>query len=248
MVSFAAIPGGSVTLSDARRGETRTVELLPFEIATTSVSTAEYAAGRSLSEPGGLPAVGLRWLDAVRWCNTASEAEGLAPAYRIDDAAVLWEPEADGYRLPTEAEWVHAGRGDTSGPRYGALSRIAWSAADGIEGPQPVGGKEPNAYGLYDVLGNVWEWCWDRLDPARYGDYRLLKGGAWADPEWSCRIGVRRGDATDAILEDAGVRPVRGALPTPDGGQGWSDSADRLRATLPPPLPIGWTPLRADQP
>lgn len=247
MVDFATIPGGSVTLTDARRGHTRTVELLPFEIATAPVSADEFAAGRSLSALGGLPASALRWLDAVLWCNAASDSEGLMRAYKTDGGVVRWVPAAEGYRLPTEAEWVHAACGRTIGPRYGALSEIAWSAADEIDGPQPVAGKAPNAYGLYDMFGNVWEWCWDRLDPARYGDYRLIKGGGWADPGWSCRVGVRRGNAPDAVVEDAGLRPVRGALLGLDGGQGWSEAADRLRASLPYPLPVGWTPLRAEE-
>ncbi|HLS50286.1 MAG TPA: SUMF1/EgtB/PvdO family nonheme iron enzyme [Actinomycetaceae bacterium] len=86
----------------------------------------------------------------------------------------------------------------------------------------------------------------DRLDPARYGDYRVLKGGGWADPEWSCRVGVRRGYAPDARVDDVGFRVARGAaapIGQSDGGQGWSETADRQRASLNGPLPVGWTPL-----
>lgn len=98
---------------------------------------------------------------------------------------------------------------------------------------------------MTDTLGNVWEWCWDRLDPARYGDYRVLKGGGWADPEWSCRVGVRRGDAPDAHLEDAGFRVARGIAGL--NGQGWSEAEDRSRADIAGPRPIGWTPLAQDR-
>lgn len=243
MAEFAAIPGGSVTLKDARRGDERTVVLMPFEIATTTVTEAEIAVGRALPISLGLPATDIRWLDAVAWCNSASEAEGLPPAYRIERGNVHWDPTSTGFRLPTEGEWVHAGLGGGSGARPGKLEEIAWSAADALTGPQPVAGKLPNDFGLFDMLGNVWEWCWDRLDPARYGDYRVLKGGGWADPEWSCRMGVRRGNAPNASVEDVGFRPARGAV----GGQGWSEAADRQRAAVPYPRPVGWTPLRLDE-
>lgn len=250
MDRFICVPGGPVTLKDARRGSERVVTLLPFEIGTTPVTASEFAAVRMEMLPRDgtvLPESGVRWLDAVAWCNTASETEGLTRAYQIRGDAVQWNAAADGYRLPTEAEWVHASLGGVSAPRHGKLAEIAWSAADGVTSPQPVAGKAPNDYGLFDTLGNVWEWCWDRVDPARYGDYRLLKGGGWADPDWSCRIGVRRGNAPNAVVEDTGFRVARGAVADSDdadGGQGWSEAADRQRASLPHPLPLGWTPLR----
>lgn len=253
MVALTLLSGGTVNLTDARRGTERLVELLPFLAGVTPVTAAEFAAGRIQKglQPmhARFPATGIRWCDAVAWCNTASEAEGLEPAYQLDGETVKWRPSADGYRLPTEAEWVYASRAGGSGPRHGALAEIAWTAADELTGPQPVGGKAANGFGLFDTLGNVWEWCWDRVDPARYGDYRLLKGGGWADREWSCRVGVRRGNAPDAAIEDVGFRVVRGAVAnsvTADGGQGWSEKADQQRASLLYPLPVGWTPLQAD--
>lgn len=137
--------------------------------------------------------------------------------------------------------------GGSIGPRHGPLDQIAWTEEDGTTGPQPSASKDANAYGLFDTLGNVWEWCWDRLDPARYGDYRVLKGGGWADPQWSCRVGVRRGNAPDATVDDVGFRVARGAVAEhelADAGQGWSERADRQRAMLDGPLPVGWTPLK----
>lgn len=257
MVTLARIPAGSVTLRDARRGTERTVKLVSYEFATTTVTATEFMAGRRLTEQEGrLPATGVRWMDAVTWCNSASEAERLQPAYLELASGVRWDPTANGFRLPTEAEWVHASMGGTPGPRHGPLDEIAWSASDRVTGPRPAALKAANAFGVFDTLGNVWEWCWDRLDPARYGDYRLLKGGGWADPAWSCRVGVRRGNAPDAVVEDVGLRIARGAVaPGGDGdasglgtggGQGWSEAADRRRASLPHPLPLGWTPLHVE--
>ncbi|QIM15606.1 formylglycine-generating enzyme family protein [Leucobacter insecticola] len=241
MQQFVEIPAGAVHLNDARRGESRTVQLRSFQIGVVPVTVGTYAPAASSAE-APLPATGVRWIDAVRWCISAAEAEGIPPAYAVQGDEVLWDLAADGCRLPTEAEWVRACRAGSSGARYGELPDIAWTAADAVEGPQPVGLKQPNTFGVYDMLGNAWEWCWDRLDPARYGDYRLLKGGGWADPEWSCRAGVRRGDSPTARLEDVGFRVVRGAA-GPEG-QGWSETVDRARAAITGPRPVGWTPLR----
>ncbi|MHA3724642.1 formylglycine-generating enzyme family protein [Leucobacter sp. HY1910] len=262
MERFTHVPGGVVTLTDARRKSERSVQLAAFAISHTVITEAEFVAGEVAASAGvlaasaGLPARGMSWFDVVSWCNVASARAGLESAYRIQGRAVHWTPGANGFRLPTEAEWVWAARGGTAGPRYGALAEVGWCALDGVAGPQPVGLKLPNAFGVYDALGNVWEWCWDRLDPARYGDYRVFKGGGWADPAWSCRVGVRRGNAPDARVEDVGLRvvrgPVRGDVGSGDVGsgfaQGWSERADRERAAIAGPLPVGWTPLAVDCP
>lgn len=248
-MKFSVIPEGVVQLADARCGTEREVSLRAFHLSTMTVSAVEFETGR-VDETGigrdPVPAVGVTWLAAVVWCNSASDHAGIQSVYSIDGDSVSWNPAAAGYRLPTEAEWVHAARGGTTGARYGDLPRIAWTADDTVIGAQPAGRKAANRYGLFDTLGNVWEWCWDRLDPARYGDYRVLKGGGWADPEWSCRVGVRRGNAPDARVDDVGFRIARGAaaaLGQSDGGQGWSEAVDRQRASISGPLPVGWTPL-----
>lgn len=96
------------------------------------------------------------------------------------------------------------------------------------------------------------EWCWDYSDPARYADYRVLRGGGWADKHWSVRASVRRGSMPGAQLDDVGFRVTQGRAGEAGthAGQGWSQRADADRATIGGPLPIGWTPLlqaRADQ-
>ena len=258
---LVAIPAGAIELRDARSGSSRKVELLAFEIGRTPVTRGQYdavldrgAAGAAGAAAGAgeniraadAPVHPLTWFDAVRWCNAASVARGLTPAYVIDGRDVAWDVSADGFRLPTEAEWEYACRAGTTGPTYGPLREIAWSARDEVDGPQPVARKAANAFGVFDLLGNVWEWCWDYADPARYGDYRSLRGGGWADREWSLRASVRRGSAPDAVLEDVGFRVARGPVGEPgaDAAQGWSAGADRERADVRGPRPIGWTPLR----
>lgn len=244
------IPAGEVLLKDARRKTERLVSLESFEIGDMPVSFRQFHAGSftaELLDTKENPVSQICWLEAVKWCNNASEKAGLVQAYSIaDNGEIKWNFASNGYRLPTEAEWVYACQGDSSGARYGSLRDIAWTELDLVSEPQPMGIKLPNSYGLYDTLGNVWEWCWDYLDPARYGNYRLMKGGGWADPEWSVRVGVRRGDAPDALLEDIGFRVARGSvtmISKTDCYQGWSDRIDRERASLKHALPMGWTPL-----
>ena len=248
--AFSAIPGGLITMRDARTGGSRGVRLRPFSMSVTTVRSADLFGTTDAPAPTSspdTPAHPVTWFAAVRWCNDASAAAGLAAAYAIDDRAVTWNPGSGGFRLPTEAEWEFACRAGTTSPAYGPLDEIAWTAADGVDGPQAVARKEPNDFGLFDTIGNVWEWCWDYADTARYGDYRALRGGGWADQAWSCRASVRRGSAPDAVLEDVGFRVARGAVGQ-DGAreaQGWSAGADRERADIRGPLPIGWTPLRS---
>jgi sulfatase modifying factor 1 len=259
---LASIPGGRLELRDARTQSIRQVELAAFELGVTPVTAAEFGGSAATGAGAGassgaaaVPAHPVTWFDAVSWCNAASERAGLQLAYEVSGRRVRWEVAADGFRLPTEAEWEWASRAGTSTPTYGPLAEIAWTAADGVDGPQDVGGKVPNAFGLYDTIGNVWEWCWDYADTARYADYPSLRGGGWADREWNCRASVRRGSAPDAVLEDVGFRVARcavgsgatetGATETIAGAaQGWSAAADRQRASIRGPLPVGWTPLR----
>lgn len=233
------IPGGEVVLRDARRDETRTVHLDSFQL-----SAHAYCAAGTRSPV--TPLTPLTWFGAIQLCNDLSDRDGLARPYIIEERSGRWRLEADGYRLPTEAEWEYACRAGTTTPTYGPLQDVAWTNLDEVDDPQPVGMKKPNAWGLYDMLGNVWEWCWDYADPARYGEYRSLRGGGWADEPWSVRASVRRGSAPDAVLEDVGARLARGAvgLPGDAAAQGWSHEADRRRASIQGPLPTGWTPLR----
>ena len=244
-LELASLPAGTVTLHDARRKLWRTVELEPFRIGVFAVTEEQLAEllGEPASHPRR-PAADVSWLRAVRACNAASEWEGLDAAYTFEGEEVTWHVDADGYRLPTEAEWEFACRAESTGAHYGPLTEVAWTAADGLSHPHDIGGKMPNLNGLFDTLGNVWEWCWDLLDPARYRDYRVFRGGGFADDAWSVRAGTRRGGAPRMHHDDVGFRLARGGFDAEDAAQGWSAAADRERALDDGPLPVGWTPLR----
>lgn len=246
-IEFSTIEGGTVELHDARRKLRRRVELEPFEIGVYAVTQSQLgellgeATDDGTSHPER-PATDVSWLRAIRFCNAASEWEGLDPAYSYDGEQVTWHVDSDGIRLPTESEWEFACRAGSTGPQYGPLVDVAWTSLDGVTSPQPVGGKHPNLNGLFDTLGNTWEWCWDHLDPARYADYRVFRGGGYADDTWSVRASVRRGGAPRMHHEDVGFRVARGGFDAVDAAQGWSAAADRERATLEGPTPFGWTP------
>ncbi len=244
-IELADIGAGTVTLHDARRRTHRTVALEPFRIGVFALTQGQLAEllGETASHPRR-PATDVSWLRAIRVCNAASEWEGLDPVYTFEGEDVTWHVDADGYRLPTEAEWEFACRAGSTGPHYGPLAEVAWTAADGVTTPQDVGGRHPNLNGLFDTLGIVWEWCWELLDPARYGDYRVFRGGGFADDAWSVRAGVRRGGAPRMHHDDLGLRLARGAFDGKDAAQGWSAASDRERALIDGPLPPGWTPRR----
>lgn len=240
------LPAGTVNLHDARRKTHRTVRLESFSIAAFPVTQEQLAEilGISSLHPRR-PATELSWLRAVHLCNAASEWEGLDRAYSFDGEEISWHVDSDGYRLPTEAEWEYACRAGSVGPHYGPLAEIAWTSADGVTAPQNVGGKHPNMHGLFDTLGNVWEWCWDFLDPARYDNYRVFRGGGYADDSWNVRASVRRGGGPRMHHEDLGVRLARGGFDRVNEAQGWSAKTDESRALFDGPLPSGWTPRRS---
>lgn len=219
-------------------------------MAAHQVTWEQYLRVLEMPLSGGTglktPVHSLSWHAAVSWCNVLSRLSGLTMAYEISDKGVLWDVSADGFRLPTEAEWEWACRAGSAGPHYGPLADIAWTAADAVAGAQSVGQKQPNDFGLFDTLGNVWEWCWDYVDPARYADYRVFRGGGWADRHWSVRASVRRGSMPGTRLDDVGFRLARGVagLAADQAGQGWSHQADLARAEIDSPDPAAWTPLR----
>ncbi|MEV6166134.1 SUMF1/EgtB/PvdO family nonheme iron enzyme [Streptomyces sp. NPDC052052] len=215
---MVAVPPGRVTLSDRRTQRSWTAEVAPFRMAAVPVTQSLYAhvTGQQPSTARGdrLPVEGVSWWDAVRFCNALSRREGLTPAYHLrpGEETADWNASADGYRLPTEAEWEHACRAGTTGPRHGPLDEIAWYQGNSEGHIHPVGVKQPNAWGLHDMLGNVWNWCWDVYDAEVYGTYRVLRGGGWADEHWSCRASVRRRSHPTFRIDDVGFRLARSPM------------------------------------
>jgi formylglycine-generating enzyme required for sulfatase activity len=176
------------------------------------------------------PVEQVTWTAAVKFCNARSAQEGLTPCYSLK----TWECDfsAKGYRLPTEAEWEYACRADSTGDfHFGArpeeLKSYAWFEGNSGGKPHPAAQRKPNAWGLFDMAGNVWEWCNDfygakyyRTSPANnphgpaQGEKRVLRGGAWSSSVDSCTSWVRNCDEaglTDVCLtmDSNGFRCVR---------------------------------------
>lgn len=161
------------------------------------------------------PVERVQWTDAVRFLNKCSVMDGLTPCYDLK----TWDcdREADGYRLPTDAEWEYACRAGATTPwATGAdpstLGPAAWYKANSGGATHPVGTKAPNAFGLYDMNGNVWQWCDDWFDAEK--KQRVLRGGAWDSESDKLRASHRNKEFptfTDACFgaDSYGLRRVR---------------------------------------
>ena len=207
------IPGGTVDLRDDRRGTRWQVEIAPFLLGRYPVTAGLHRAARAAVRPRrASPVVNVSWLDAIDLCNRLSDRSGLDRAYARDGSGeVTCDWASTGYRLPTEAEWQYACKAGTSGYRYGEIDDIAWYADNSGGRVHDVGGKAPNPWGLHDMLGNVWEWCWDLYDEEVYGSYRIFRGGGWAESARGCGATVRRRSHPTFAIDDLGVRLARTA-------------------------------------
>ncbi|MEM6785684.1 MAG: formylglycine-generating enzyme family protein, partial [Bacteroidota bacterium] len=222
------LPGGTFVMGNTggTEGESHErpaheVEVAPFAIGTFEVTQAQFEAVMGYNpsfNPGPEhPVEQVSWYDAVRFCNALSLLDGLTPAYRIDPfEGYTLDSEANGYRLPTEAEWEYAAKAGTTTDTYASdltvqngpsatLDTIAWYFTGQVEGrTRPVGQKRPNPFGVYDVIGNVFEWTGSAflpypgsvLDPSMPGSAQgaqlnVLRGGAMDAAPRSSRAAYR---------------------------------------------------------
>jgi formylglycine-generating enzyme required for sulfatase activity len=206
------IPGGEITLRDDRVKQSWTVKIASFLLAKYPVTQALYFEITG-ERPGTFtgernPVENVSWKDAILFCNQLSVKTGLELCYFIDPSgAIIFNSGACGYRLSTEAEWGYACKAGTTGIRYGELDAIAWYKNNSALTTHPVGMKLPNAWGLYDMLGNVWEWCTDIYDETVYGSYRVIRGGGWCDEERGCMATNRRRSHPSSFkIDDLGFR------------------------------------------
>ena len=254
---FVRISGGTFQMgsleSEAWRIEDETahmVTLSDYYISRYEVTQEEYQAvmGTNPSTYSGenLPVESISWMDAVLYCNARSTQEGLTPVYTVEGQNVSWDRSANGYRLPTEAEWEYACRAGTETPFNTETSISADEAnywghypymiednyfSQGNLETKPgvyrqttvaVGSFNPNAWGLYDMHGNVGEWVWDwysgyetgeQTDPTGpdSGTLRVNRGGGWNDFAKNLRSAYRSTLPPDSSSFNLGLRLVRNA-------------------------------------
>ncbi|MBV6440421.1 MAG: hypothetical protein DYG98_25510 [Haliscomenobacteraceae bacterium CHB4] len=269
--AFGKIPGGKLVMGGGAENEayrTCTVNIRPFELGTKEVTFFEFdlfCAAASHRKPsdhgwgrGKRPVVDVDWYDAVEYCNWRSRQEGLQEVYKIDTSSgtpsdrdagarkcwpVRFDETADGYRLPTEAEWEFAaGNGEkrtlyswgdalptaqTGGNVADETAqtkfpdwKIFQGYSDAFPYTAPAGTFQPNDFGLFDMTGNVWEWCWDgydedfcrshkkkRNDP--YNGCRVLRGGSWGSFQQDCYVRRRFYNTADSRNFSIGFRLAR---------------------------------------
>ena len=213
-------PLHSVTVSSFYLGKTEVTfdEYDAFCAATNREKPSDSGWGR-----GKRPVINVTWLDAVAYCNWLSEKQHLTKVYAISGDKVTADWSANGYRLPTEAEWEYAARQRGQKVRFGNGKDIADPAEINFDGSEaykkpysrsgeyrektvPVGSFAANSLGLYDMSGNVWEWCWDWYEEKQYekdkggaqnpsgpgsGTSRVVRGGSWGNDPFNCRASLR---------------------------------------------------------
>lgn len=238
------VPGGTFVMGDKDEPDAppHEVTVSPFYMDKHLVTQAQYqkAMGDNPSrwKAETNPVESVRWSDAVKFCNARSKLEGLEPCYNLE----TWECkyDANGYRLPTEAEWECACRAGAKtayffGDSPAQLADYAWFETNSGGHPQPVGQKKPNPWGLYDICGNLWQWCNDfygveyytqspEKDPRgpKEGDTKVVRGGAWKFSGDNCRCGYRYNENPGYVdvcfgYDIYGFRCVRSAPVRQDG-------------------------------
>lgn len=210
------IPSGEISLRDDRTkqkwNETIDSFYLSKYLVTQDLFQEVTNENPSTFKGNRRPVETVSWLDSVKFCNILSEKTGLEPYYLIDkkNSDYRINETSNGYRLPTDAEWECACKAGLTVPRYGEIHSISWFKENSNEETHEIGLKEPNEWGLFDMLGNVWEWCSDIYDETVYGSYRIIRGGGWNDDERGClATNRRRSHPTAYKIDDLGFRIAR---------------------------------------
>ena len=188
-----------------------------FYISKTEITQEQYKKimrkNPSAFRKSNHPVERLSWYDAVAYCNKRSEQEGLMPCYRGSGDSITCNFMANGYRLPTSAEWEYAARGGkkVQGYKYAGSDRIdevAWYVGNSDDTTHDVATKEPNTLGIYDMSGNVWEWCWDAS-----GSNRVYRGGSYNYRNClgvsDCTVSLSDSDDPSCSYSSLGFRVVR---------------------------------------
>ncbi|MDR1029457.1 MAG: SUMF1/EgtB/PvdO family nonheme iron enzyme [Treponema sp.] len=222
-------PVHTVTVKGFYMGKYEVTQKEWQELMGTTVAQQRDMADRSWSLYGvgdNYPIYYVSWYEAVEYCNKLSLKEGLSPAYRGSGNNIVCDFNATGYRLPTEAEWEYAARGGNKDPMAyeysggNSVESVAWYSGNSGNSSHPVGTKQPNSLGLYDMSGNVWEWCWDwyggyssgsQTDPTGVssGTYRVFRGGRWYDGAALVRAANRDNSTPLSRIGSLGFRLVR---------------------------------------
>ena len=198
-IEMVRVPAGSFLMGDEDSGPIHRVAITnPYYISKVPVTQALYQAvmndNPSRFKGDDKPVETISWFDAAKFCNALSKAMNIEPAYKISEK-VEWVAGTSGFRLPTEAEWEYAARGRTTarfacGDLESGLKTMGWYDQNSGGETHPVGQKEPNGWGLFDMHGNVWEWTWDW-----YGDY----------PGSSVNNPVGAGEGSDRVMRGGGL-------------------------------------------
>ena len=247
-VEMVRIDGGIFTMGspvtetnrEDDEGPQRRVTVNPFYISKFEITQYEWNLVMEKDNPSWFkgenrPVEQVTWFDTLEFCNALSLKEDLVPAYKINGRNISWYRTANGYRLPTEAEWEYAARaGTVTTFHYG--NNLDSSMAN-FNGNYPyghaprgefrketmdVGSFNPNIWGLYDMHGNVWEWCWDwfgeysqrnTINPQGppTGIYRVLRGGSWYYDAKYLRAAYRYINHPEYSSYNIGFRIVRSA-------------------------------------
>jgi formylglycine-generating enzyme required for sulfatase activity len=194
------IEGGTFQMGDKDNGPIHSVTVTSFSISKYDIMQGEWKAVMGNNPSGctgdlNCPVEQVSWNDSVDYCNKRSVKEGLTPCYSGTGNNIQCDWSANGYRLPTEAEWEYAARAGTTTTYYwgddsSVIGKYAWTSGNSGCTTHTVGEKLPNGWGLYDMSGNVWQWCWDWYGDypagsqtdyrgAASGLYRVDRGGSW---------------------------------------------------------------------